>query len=189
MSTETIPASGLATVGGTLTGPLLLSVGSGTTTVRAGGTYAKFVSGAGVGNGADLTNDALWTLTAIPLNTFTANGDALILTLSLAAGATANNKAMGLTVGGTSITTPVFIVNGVSFVTTATITRVDSTHVNVFLSGTPSGGTNVPPVSSVNLVVADLTANTLAVVVTGASPTTGAAGDVKLFSGVAEFKI
>ena len=153
-----------------------------------GGVYAKFVSGVGVGNGADLTNDALWTLPPVPVNTFSTNGDALVLTLSLMTGATANNKTMGLTVGGTQITTPTTIMNNLSTVTTATITRVDSTHVNVFVSGIPTGGANLGPISSVNLVVADLTANTLAVVVTGSSPTTGAAGDMKLFSGVAEIK-
>ena len=188
MSTETISAPlVLPLAGGTVTGPLNVAVGTGTAIATVSGTYAKFVSGAGVGNGADLTNDALWTLTALPANTFTANGDALILTLTCLSGATANNKALGLTVGGTQITSIQFAANTVPFLALASITRVDATHVNVALDNTGPGTVGFYA-SSFNLVVADLTLNTLAVVVTGASPTTGAAGDVKLFSGIAEFR-
>lgn len=161
--------------GGTVTGPIYLPYGT------VGATYAKFVSAAGVGNGADATHDALWTLTAIPANTFTANGDALVLTLTGATAATANNKSWGLTVGGTQISSANVAWNNISYIQIATITRVDSTHVNVALMSSSVYA------ASFNLAVADLTANTLAVVVTGASPTTSAANDVKLYSGFAVF--
>lgn len=166
-----------------------VAIGTGTATATIGGTYAKFVSGTGVGNGADTTDDALWTLTAIPANSFTANGDALVLTLTYGTGATANNKRFGVTVGGTQINTGGVTWNTVDSVMAATITRVDATHVNVAMSGAAAGSTAGTATSAgKNIIVADLTANTLAIVVTGASYTTGAANDVKLYSGIAEFK-
>ena len=162
---------------------ILASVGAGTATATVSGTYAKFVSAAGVGNGADTTDDALWTLTPIPANTFTANGDALILTLSMNFGATGNNKRIGVTVGGTQISTGTNNGSGTDIPAWIYIARVDATHVNVQITAPGILGAH-----SYNLVVANLTTNTLAVVVTGASPTTGAANDVVLYIGVAEFK-
>lgn len=166
-----------------LAGTFATSIGTGTAKANIAGTYAKFVSGTGVGNGADATDDVLWSLTAIPANSFTANGDALVLTLSFVTATNANNKRVGLTVGGTQVNTGTRGANAESSVLNATITRVDATHVNVVIGmGGLMGG------SSLNLVVSDLTTNTLAVNVTGASPTSSAANDVKLYSGVADFK-
>ena len=188
----------LRKAGDTLTGTLAFSgsgklatsfpiaVGSGTAVGTIDSTYKTFISGSGVGNTADTNNDALWTLTAIPANTFTANGDALVLTLSMKAGATGNNKNLGVTVGGTQVTTANTTANAVSGVVTITISRVDATHVNVFIGAAFANITL--GASSINLAVADLTANTLAVVVTGASPTTGAANDMVLYSGTAQFR-
>lgn len=187
----------LKTTGGTMTGTISFSgsgmlasatpiaIGSGTATGTLGGTYAKFSSGTGVGNGADTTDDPLWTLTSIPANTFTSNGDALILTLHFHAGATGNNKRVGVTVSSTQVNTGTLTYNNIPFIATIMIVRVDSTHVNVLLAITGNTATSN---DSLNLAVSDLTANTLALVVTGASQTTGAANDVKLYSGLAEFK-
>jgi hypothetical protein len=183
---QTIAWGGDTAISRAYAGTPKISVGTGTATANIGGTYAKFVSGTGVGNGANTTNDPLWTLTPIPANTFTANGDALVLTLGIGLGATANNKAVGCTVGGTQVTGSLISYNGWGGIVTVTITRVDSTHLNVFMGGTL--GNQVVFITSLNLAVADVTTNTLAVVVTGASPTTGAAGDVKLFSGLADLK-
>jgi hypothetical protein len=172
--------------GCTMTGAVVLTSGStvklgtGTAVGTIPGVYAKFVSAAGVGNTAATTDDPLWTLTPIPANTLTANGDSVVLTLFILTGATANNKRWGVTVGGTQVNTSNTTGNALPFVQFMVITRVDATHVNVVI-GSLAG-------SSVNLLVADLTANALALVVTGASPTTGAANDVKLMSGVAEIK-
>lgn len=149
-------------------------------------TYAKFVSGTGVGNGADTTQDALWTLTPIPANTFTANGDVLILTLSLLTASNANNKSPSLNIGGAPATSPPIVTwNGVGVIFLATITRINATTVLVCFTLTSTTGT-ASRLTSIS--VSDLTTNTLAVVVTGASPTTGAANDWLLFGGIAEFK-
>jgi hypothetical protein len=172
--------------GCTMTGAMTLAsgstvkLGSGTASGTISGVYAKMVSATGVGNTAATSDDPLWTLTPIPANTLTANGEAIVLTLVFLTGATGNNKRWGITVGGTQVNTSNTTGNGLPFVQFMIISRVDATHVNVFI-GSLAG-------SSVNLLVADLTANALALVVTGASPTTGAANDVKLMTGIAEIK-
>lgn len=186
-SSTFIPKKNLANIWtgiNTFNMPPLVRIGTSSAVGVVAGTYAKFVSGAGVGNGADTTNDALWTLTTIPANAFTSNGDTLILTTVYKTGVTANNKAFGVTVGGTQIATGVTAANGVSGIGIITITRVDSTHLNVAVY-VPIGNAAA---TNLNMAVSDLTTNALTVAVTGSSPTTGAANDVKLYSGVAEFE-
>lgn len=181
VNAETGTGSHVRATAPALTNPTA-TLGSGSASVKIDGTYATFTSATGVGNGADATDDALWTLTAIPANTFTANGDTLLLTLGMKTGATANNKRVGVTVGGTQVNTNNTSANNVTFGAVIMITRVSATAVNVFIMC--SGGVGAYG-SSINMAVADLTANTLAIVVTGASPTSSAANDVVLYSGIA----
>lgn len=164
-----------------------VQAGTGTGTARVGGTYASFVSGTGVGN-VGAGDDALWTLPSLPANTLAANGDRIEIIAEVATAANANNKNVGVTVGGTQITTTGnTAANNGNLRVAIGIVRVDATHVNVHLLAMNQGTTTLGN-RSVNLAVSDLSANTLALVVTGASPTTGAANDVLLYSGIAEFK-
>jgi hypothetical protein len=183
--TLTVTNTIVATLSGKLASAFPVAMGTGTGTSTVGGTYAKFVSSAGVGNGADLTNDPVWTLTSIPANSFTANGDALVLTLGYKTGATVNNKTVGLTVGGFQNTSNALNASAQSGLVTWTVQRVDATHVHVFVTGTINTGFGS---SNLNVAVADLTTNSLAIVVTAASPTTGAANDMVLYTGLAEWK-
>lgn len=144
----------------------------------------KMVSATGVGNTAATTDDPVWTLTSIPAGTFTANADTLYIRLELKTAANGNNKRFGVTVGGTQVNTANTTANAVSMFGFVTIRRVDATHVNVHAASS-IGGTGG---SSINLAVADLSANALAIVITAASPTTGAANDVILLGGTAKFE-
>lgn len=156
------------------------NLGSGLGSGKISAVYATTVSAAGVGNTAATTDDPLWTLTALPANTLTTAGDALVFTLELRTAATANNKRIGITVGGNQVNTNTTSANAVHFGGRITVRFVDATHVNVQIICTGGAGCHG---GSYNLAVADVTANTLALVVTGASPTTGAAGDVLLMGG------
>lgn len=162
--------------------------GAGAQTVK---WYESFVSAAGQGNTAVATDVALWTLTPIPAGTLVAAGDKVVLTLEVGTGATANSKRLGATVGGTQVNTSnTFATNTARGIVTITVTRVDATHVHVGIGGgiMAPGGSSPIGGASINLAVADLGANPLAIVVTGASPISSAAGDVLLYSGVAETK-
>lgn len=148
--------------------------------------YAKFVSGSGVGNAADTTNDTLWAIPALPAGTLASNGDSLVIDLVYQTGATGNNKNIGFTVNATQVNSSVITWNANSIVGRAILTRVDSTHVN--FGFTITGQSGATSNATLNLVVADLTANTISVTCTGTSGTTGAANDVKLYSGIADIK-
>ena len=176
----------LRVTGGAMTGPLRLPAGSTTTpTYKPTLTLQTFVSATGVGNGADLTDDPLWTLTPIPANTLATNGDAIVITTQAHTTANANNKVFGVTIGGTQVNSNPVSSNNARLSGSIVIVRVDATHVHVTLLYI---GYSTMVGESFNVAVANLATNTLAIVVTGASPVTGAANDVKLYSGVAEWK-
>lgn len=142
--------------------------------------YAGFASAAGVGNGAGTSDTAVWTLTSIPAGTLATAGDGVLIHLGLKTASNGNAKRIGVTVGGSQVNTTTTTASNNTGVGEILINRVDDTHVNVIVVGNFAATISV---LSANLVVASLTANTLDVIVTTASPTTGAANDMVLYSG------
>jgi hypothetical protein len=134
-------------------------------------------SATGIGNGADATDDTLFTY-SLPLNAMSANGRVL---RSLASGhfaANGNDKRVKFFFAGTAVADSAVVThNNKDWDCEIEVVRIDSTHVSARGIFTTSG---IAPVVTVtpNLVVADLTANASVVKVTGASPTSSAANDV-----------
>jgi hypothetical protein len=156
------------------------SAGVGTGTFNSFGAINTQTSSSGIGNGADTTDDTLFTY-AIPLNSLSANGKSFRVVVGLQTAANGNNKRIKLTVGGTAVLntgTVTWNILGVMLV--AECSRLDSTHVLCLartLADSTLPGVGVTP----SIAVSDLSSNTLTITATGASPTTGAANDVKAY--------
>lgn len=157
--------------------PKVAPIGSGTATGSFNVVYDKQVSAAGVGNGADTTDDPLFTIPTIPANTLDLNGDQILVRGEISTAANANTKAIGVLFQAVQVTTATCVCNNAKMIYEARITRVDATHVNIFMFGTVSGG-NFIAGSVVNQAVSDLSSATSILKVTGSSPVTGAASDV-----------
>lgn len=137
-------------------------------------------SGAGIGNGADTTQDVLFTY-SIPAGTFAIPGKSVLVTTSGSWSATGNQKHSMITVNGTlMIEKPTTTTSNISYNLELEITVVDSTHINV--KGTGTANVLIIAKTSPNFVVADLTTNALVINSVGASPTTGAANDVVAYT-------
>lgn len=117
-------------------------------------------SAAGIGNGADTTDDTLFTYT-LPINAMSVNGKSLRMISSLKFNAI-SNTTYKVWFAGTAIysrvTTGTF-----SLFLAADITRIDSTHVSCMVRSL-----NEAQITE-NLVVVDLTANTSILKITGAN--------------------
>ena len=154
------------------------SMGAGTGTTTRVGLANVQTSSAGVGNGADTTDDTLFTYT-LPLNSLSTNGKSMRIRAWGKLAANANNKTVKLWFAGTAIVSSgVITFNAKDWSADIELTRIDATHVSCV--GTYYDDTATAEIVTVtaNLVVADLAANTSILKVTGASPTTGAANDV-----------
>ena len=122
-----------------------------------GGALNQQVSGAGVGNGADATDDDLFTYT-IPAGTLAADGDMIRLTFMGAYSATGNTKTFKAWFGGLTMASNGNTNASQAVIITALITRVDVTHINsicqITRATTPLATTNL-----VNQAVPDMDAN------------------------------
>lgn len=150
------------------------------------GRLNRQISAVGVGNGADTTNDVLFTF-SVPLNTLSYNGASLRIFAYGKTGANTNNKRIRLTFAGSEIfTTNTITSNNIDYILEADITRIDATHVSCAVKLGRSGAnvlTSVVP----NLAVADLTSNASVLALTGASLTSGVANDVIGYGMLTEF--
>ncbi len=162
---------------------ITITPGAGSITIAAAGGAASSrivdsqTSTTGVGNGADTTDDTLFTYT-LPAGSLATNGDSISV---IAFGVVANNanlKQIRFWFAGTTMfSTGAVTSSNASWVCQMTVTRVDATHVNAagwILVGSVLSNVN----AASNQAVADLSANTSVVKVTGASTFTGAANDV-----------
>lgn len=132
-------------------------------------------SSAGVGNGADTTDDILQSLT-IKANALKANGKSVEFEAFGTLGATGNNKRITVKFGATTIaTTGTITTNGGSWYAWGTITRT-AVGVQTIYCSIQVGLAVI--VATVTTGALDETTD-LVLATTGASQTTGAANDVK----------
>jgi hypothetical protein len=153
-------------------------VGGSTSAMTNVGVANVQTSSAGVGNAADTSDDTLFTY-SLPSNAMASNGNSVRVRASGTTAANGNNKRVKLWFAGTAIVdSQVITANAKNWMIEMEITRLDSTHVSAIGSFTVDGAASVLGFQS-NLAVSDLTANASIIKSTGASPTTGAANDVK----------
>jgi hypothetical protein len=134
-------------------------------------------STAGVGNGADTTDDTLFTW-PLPMWALRSNYHGLRAVASGHFASNGNNKRVKLWFAGTVVVdSGVLTSNNADWLAEMVIHRIDSTHVSCVGRFTVSGSADTVTVTA-NLSVSDLTANASTVKITGSSPTTGAANDV-----------
>lgn len=166
--------------------PLVTSMGStGAGTIRPEGAASNQVGN--VGNGANTTDDTLF-LYNLPANSFDANGRALKVFAYGTFAANGNNKAVKLWVASTNVlTTGVVTQSGGWWQMEMLITRSAASNQFIaargFLSVLGPGAVVGPE----NSFTAEPDTGAIAVYVTGASPTTGAANDVVAYGMLAEF--
>lgn len=133
------------------------------------------VSAAGVANGADMTDDTLFSKVINP-NTLSVNGDELVVEASGSFGATVNNKTVKVILGATTfLTSGVVTSNAKKWALYVRIKRVGAAAQVASAEFTVDGTASV--VGTVTNGAEDLT-SALTLKVTGASGTTGAANDV-----------
>jgi hypothetical protein len=156
------------------------SIGATTSLMTEVGVANIQTDSSGIGNGADTTDDTLFTYT-LPANAMSSNGKS-IRCLSTGHFATnVNTKEVKFWfAGNTIIDSGALTLSNTDWMCEMEITRIDSTHVSCVGKFT---GNNVASVVTVtaNLSVSDLTANTSIIKVTGASTTIGTANDVKSY--------
>ncbi len=158
-------------------GAVLFQIGQSTGFAGLVGIIDVQTSSAGIGNTADTNDDTLFTYT-LPINALNTNGKSLRGIANGHFATNGNNKRVKFFFAGTAIAdSGVVTSNNVDWTCTFELARIDSTHVSAVGVFTANGVASVVTVTP-NLVVADLTANTSIVKITGASPTTGAANDV-----------
>lgn len=160
-----------------VTGVITSLLGTSTGKMTDVGRANTQTSAAGIGNGADATDDTLFTY-SLPLNAMDANGRVLQAVASGHFATNGNNKRVKFFFAGTAVADSAVVThNNVDWTCEIIIARIDATHVSARGIFTASG---IAPVVTVtpNLVVSDLTANASIVKVTGASPTSSIANDV-----------
>jgi hypothetical protein len=153
--------------------------GGSTTGLFAGeGNLSSQLSVAGIGNGADTTDDVLFTYT-LPAGALDVQGRAITITAYGKLGATANNKNVKLWFGATVVaTTGVVATNTGGWQLQADVAKVGAAGSNTQIAqgqnivAATHGGVNIPPAPT------EVESGPIVIKVTGASSTTGAANDV-----------
>lgn len=132
-------------------------------------------SAAGVGNAADTTDDTLFTYT-LPANSLDAINRTLLITAAGKLAANGNNKQIKLWFGGTAIVvTGVVTGNAVGWLLSAQVVKTGANAQLAFGSSQVGATPNALAVPAA-LAITDTAG--IIIKVTGASGTTGAAGDV-----------
>lgn len=148
------------------------------TTYRPSGLISVQTSSVGIGNGADATDDTLFTY-SLTANSFDSNVRSIRVRAYGKTAANANNKQVKLWFAGTTIVdSGVIALNNSSWSIEMEITRIDATHVSCIATWSDNGLATADVNATLNLVVADLSANGSIVKVTGASTVAAAANDV-----------
>lgn len=139
------------------------------------------VSIGGVGNGADATDDTLFTYT-LPAKAMLLDGQRVTVRAAVSTAANGNNKTFKIFFGNNAvISSGVVTHNAKNGYIEAEITRLSSTAIAAVGSYCSDGTAPVVLVTT-TAAVADLLANNIDVRVTGASPTTAAASDCVAYS-------
>lgn len=149
------------------------NLGTGTGKMTSIGVLSNQINTAGVGNGADATDDTLFTY-SLPLNSLSANGKAVKCKAWGTLAANGNTKTITPWFAGVSLLASGITTNNGQWVCEWEVVRVDSTHVMIISHQIVS----VTPIVLVNLianqVVADLTANASVIKITGKSGSSAA---------------
>ncbi|KAA0089360.1 hypothetical protein CIW54_07805 [Paraburkholderia sp. T12-10] len=159
--------------------------------VRTGGNASVQISAAGQGNGADTTDDVLFTY-ALPANALDADGRQVTITAAGKFAATANNKRVKVWWGTTTQTVGSAVAGGTLIADSGVVTTNNggwTASVQVSKYGAAGSNTQIATNAQVvagtshlgTAVPVALTAaenGTINITVTGSSSTTGAANDV-----------
>lgn len=143
-------------------------------------------SSSGVGNGADTTDDTLFTY-SLPTNSMSANGKSVRAIATGHFATNGNTKQVKFWFAGTAVAdSGALTLSNTDWVCTIDVVRIDSTHVSAVGRFTGSNVADVVTVTA-NLSVSDLTANASVIKITGASTLIGTANDVKGYMMRTEF--
>lgn len=157
--------------------PPIINAGAvGTATFLPMGALDKQASAAGIGNGADLTDDTLFTY-SLPANALDADNRTIIVDAFGSFAANGNNKTVKLWFGtSVAFSSGVLTNNNVGWSARLILCRTGaSAQIG---SGFGMAGSTPFPVP-LPLVGTEVTTGAITIKTTGASPTTGAANDVK----------
>jgi hypothetical protein len=167
-----LTATGLQVKLGITTG-----IGAGAGTMTNIGVADIQTSAAGVGNGADTTDDTLFTY-SLPLNSMSANGKSVRVVASGHFATNANTKEVKIFFAGTAVAdSGALTLSNTDWVCSIEVTRIDATHVSCVGIFTGSNAASVVLVTP-NLAVSSLATNASIIKTTGASTIVGAANDV-----------
>ncbi|SRR5260221_9938344 len=180
--TKTIAASFVALAGtNVFTGlntfklPLLVEAGAvGTGTFSPQGRISSQFSVAGIGNGADLTDDTLFTF-SLPANSFDIAGRGVVVEAFGKFAANGNNKTVKIFFGAAVISSGVQVGNNVGWFLRLVLYK-QAGNVQIGSGRGQAGATVFTVPIPINGAEAD--ASPITIKTTGASPTTGAANDV-----------
>ncbi len=156
--------------------PVIRAGDTGTATLLPMGALSKQYSAAGIGNGADLTDDTLFTY-SLPADALDANNRTIMVDAFGSFAANGNNKTVKLWFGTSLVfSSGVLTNNNVGWSARLMLGRTGaSAQIG---SGFGMAGSTPFPVP-LPLVGTEATTGAITIKVTGASPTTGAANDVK----------
>jgi hypothetical protein len=157
---------------------IVTQAGASTGSFAEEGNINRQMSLAGVGNGADTTDDVLFTY-SLPASAFDQAGRGVCVTAYGKLAANGNNKRVKLWFGATVVAdSGVSTGNAVGWQLSADVFKVGAVGSNTqtaqgqSIVGGTHGGVNVPPAPT------ETESGAIVVKVTGTSPTTGAANDV-----------
>lgn len=155
--------------------PVINAGAAGTGTFEPEGALSNEFSSAGIGNGADTTDDVLFSYT-LPPNSLDAPGRAVIIDAFGSFAATANHKTVKIFFGtSVTFTSGVQTGSGVGWAARLIVTKTGADAQ--IGTGSGAAGAVLFPVS-LPLIGTEVDSDPIVITVTGASPTTGAAGDV-----------
>lgn len=164
--------------------PPIISAGAvGSGTLLPAGVISRQFNRSGVGNGADTTNDVLFSY-AMPANSFDVNGRGVKIRAFGFYAANGNDKRVRLTFGGVELFTSGVVTFNAGWWRIDVELYRDGANTQLGSSWMTTKDTVIGPVT-VLTGVTDTAAITIAV--TGASPTTGAASDVNACGLIVEF--
>lgn len=155
--------------------PTLSAGASGSGTFSTVGDLSKQFSAAGIGNGADATDDTLFTY-SLPANSLDATGRQIVIEAFGKFAANGNNKTVKLWFGTTMVfSSGVVTTNNLGWWAMMRLTKTGaSTQIGI---GFGVGGAAIWSVA-VPMAGTETDTGAITIKVTGASPTTGAASDV-----------
>ncbi len=155
--------------------PPVVNAGAvGTGTLLPMGTISAQFSVAGIGNGADLTDDTLFTYT-LPANSLDTVGRGIIVETFGKFATNGNNKVVKIFFGSLSYTSGTQTGSAVGWYSRLELWK-QASNVQIASGRGAAGATSFATSLPLNGSEADT--NTVVIKVTGASPTTGAASDV-----------